>query len=871
MYLEEYRSSVRAEGIELDEVQLEACEALEEGHDVLLCAPTGSGKTMVARFAVELALTHATTCVYTAPIKALSNQKYREMAEVYGEDQVGLMTGDVTINREAPIIVMTTEVLRNLIYARDPFAAGLGYVVLDEVHYLADEERGPVWEEILLELPEHTTVVSLSATVANTEEFHAWLESIRGTTRLVHTNERPVPLVQHLARGRRIVPLFGGEAESELTATRPLTQQSSDMLASRQLPERVGPRQRARVLEEMQHRDLLPAIHFIYSRKGCEMAVRDLDREHVILTTKEERAAIHLALDPLRAELTDDDAQALHFRSFERALSRGYAAHHAGVYPALKEVIERLMQAGHLKLVYATGTLALGINMPVRTTVIESLRRFNGTEFTNLSRIEYTQLIGRAGRRGRDKVGHAIVLACEDTASIADTATGELEPLVSAFFPSYNTVLNVLTTYDYASARALLARSFAQYQANRDLARLEIKRDRIRREIQAQEERLEGACDKGSLPEYLRIRLSSGRAASRARKRARADYRRKVEESFFRVRSGKIVAYATEQGLTYGYVAQAPQAGKAPRMRVANWFGDLVWVRLTDLRSEVRVVGTMALPYGMKLRDAHARARVADQIIDQLASRTNVDLDTDLLLPWDRGAVRESEELLAHPVHSCEHLAEHLAEGEEYLTLLRRANDMEAMAGQFTDSVGAEFDTTCSLLAHLGLLQGEPGDYRMGPGATTLKRIHASSDLTIYRCLLDPRITELPVHEFAGMMSAFTFKDPRGRSVPPVNSLAWRAIVHHHEDIVSLEESYGLDRQGSITANATRSVAAWAQGAGLNECLNIGNLLPGDFIIGMRRTADLLAHITQATDGELSDKAYAARQAIVRSGVVDTP
>lgn len=871
IYLEEYRSTVRGEGIELDDVQLEACRALEEGKDVLLCAPTGSGKTMVARFAVELSLIHATTCIYTAPIKALSNQKYRELAAVYGEDSVGLMTGDITINRDAPIIVMTTEVLRNLIYARDPFAGALGYVILDEVHYLADEERGPVWEEILLELDTHTRVVSLSATVANAEEFHAWLESIRGTTALVETSLRPVPLIQHLALGRKIRPLFDGEGEAEIAARRPLSGAAEQML-NRRLPERVGPGQRARVLEEMRQRDLLPAIHFIYSRKGCELAVRDLDRERVILTTREERAAIHRALDPLRAELTDEEAAALHFRSFERALSRGYAAHHAGVYPPLKEIIERLMQEGHLKLVYATGTLALGINMPVRTTVVESLRRFNGTEFTDLTRIEYTQLIGRAGRRGRDKVGHAIVLACEDTASIGDVATGELEPLMSAFYPSYNTVLNVLTTYAYDEARALLARSFAQYQANRDLARLEIKRDRIRRELERQAELLADACDLGSLPKYLRLRLASGRAASRARKRARSAYRKRVEDSFFAARVGDIVAYSTEGGLFYGYLAQSANEGKGkPRVRIATWYGDLVWLQLKHLRSELRVVGRMSLPPGLKLRDPQVREQVAEQLTDEVADRINVDLDTDLLLPWDRAAVGETEELVSHPVHACEHLSDHLIEGEEYLALLRRSRETERMAGAFTDSVGAEFDTTCELLAHLGLLQGSPGNYRMGPGADTLKRIHASSDLTIYHCLLDSRITDLPVHEFAGMMSAFTFKDPRGRSIPPVNPLAWRAIVQHHEDIASLEESYGLDRQGPITSNATRAVAAWAQGAGLDECLRISHILPGDFIIGMRRTADLLAHIIQATDGDLSDLAHAARTAIVRAGVIDTP
>lgn len=865
IYLDHYRDSVSALGFELDGFQIDASQALEEGHDVLLCAPTGAGKTMVALFAVEMALATSTDCIYTTPIKALSNQKYRELVERYGNDMVGLMTGDVTINRGARIVVMTTEVLRNLLYAGEDLAS-LGYVVLDEVHYLADPERGPTWEEVILELDRSVRVVSLSATVANAEEFHAWLESVRGNTRLVQTSQRPVPLLQQVVIGNRLHDLYDGGPSATLGAGRSPNSKALAALENKKLPERIGPAQRQKVLRLMEERGLLPAIHFIFSRKGCDDAVRDLVKDGISLTSRHERKLIHQALDPIRKELTDEDQEVLRFRSFERALASGFAAHHAGVYPPFKEIIERLMQRGLLKLVYATGTLALGIDMPVRTTVVESLTKFNGTEFTDLTGIEYTQLIGRAGRRGKDDVGHTLVIASTDTDTdvLLSLGAGELEPLISAFFPSYNTVVNVLAEHDYQSARALLARSFAQFQRNRELATLEVTRERVRIAHEREAARVRGLCEHGDVTEYVELRRRAGRASSAARKKAKRAYRERVASSFQLAYGGEIIAYAYGTSLEYAYVTQVDE----DRLRVATWMGDLVWLRQDDVRSELRHVGEYELPSGMKLRDPAQREVLASHITDLVADRIEVGIDDDLLESWDRGAVRESPELIAHPVHSCPDREAHVEAAAAYRTLSRQLESLADLAESYDDSVGAEFDATCELLATLGILRGEPGDYSLGSGATPLRSLHSSADLLIYECLKDPHIAGLSPAMLAGMMAAFSFKDRRGRSNPPADPLAWRVIRHNRDYLSDLEERFGLERQPEISAHPTTAVVAWAEGATLQACLSICQLLPGDFINGLRRTTDLLTQVVHAAQGSpTSDTAAAARRLLERPGV----
>lgn len=867
IYLENYRDAVRATSIELDDFQVRACASLEEGRDVLLCAPTGAGKTMVAHFAVELAFATSTTCVYTTPIKALSNQKYRELSSRYGAENIGLLTGDTSINTGAQILVMTTEVLRNLLYVGG--LTDLGYVILDEVHYLADVERGPTWEEIILELDRDVRLISLSATVANAEEFHDWLSSVRGRTELVHTDVRPVPLLQQVLVGRKLVDLFEGGPSATLGKGTTPNPRLTAILRKARLPERITPAVRSSALTALQDRGLLPAIHFIFSRKMCDVAVRDLARERVSLTTREERKLIHQALDELREEMSEQDKAALHFRSFERSLANGYAAHHAGVYPAFKEVIERLMQRGLIKLVYATGTLALGINMPVRTTVLESLTKFNGTDFSEIGGIEYTQLIGRAGRRGKDDMGHAIVLASAEVEEghLLDLGSGELEPLISAFYPSYNTVVNQLALRPYEEARAILARSFAQFQRNRDVAQLEVSRERVREALDAESAKLDGACEAGPVTEYVLARQRAGRASSSARKKAKKAYRKKVAASFANAHVGDVIAYAYGTSLEYAYVAQV----SGDRLRVSTWMSDLVWLTLDDLRSELRVVGQYQLPNGMKLREHGSRDVLADHLTGLVDERVRIGLDDDLLESWDRGAVRETDDVVSHPVHDCPDREAHIEAATAFLTLTKQLAHLDQLRESYDDSVGAEFDATCRLLNHLGILTGGEGEYQLGPGATPLRRIHSTSDLLIYECLKDPAFTSLDAPTLAGMMSCFTFKERHRRVRPAVDARAWHTIEKNAMFLAELEESYGLDRPPQITPSASIAVASWAGGADLHRVLKDSHLLPGDFIVGVRRTIDLLHQVEFAMEGsELSDTARVACGLLARPGVVES-
>ena len=561
----EHFISVQAEcGIILDAVQCQALYALGRGVDVLVSAPTGSGKTMVALGAVELSFARSVRCVYTAPIKALSNQKYNDLCASYGTEHIGLLTGDVTINRDAEILVVTTEVLRNMLYAHDSAVADIGYVVLDEVHYLADPVRGPVWEEIILQLPSHTQLVSLSATIANTEELHSWLESIRGQTELIVSDIRPVPLVHYLCSRSSLVELLddrgrvtqkAARAVKAATADDAANDSSNDFSDERRKQRRhqhfhrkrsLTSADRRRVITALNAADILPAIEFIFSRKGCDRAVGDLLDSDICLTTPAQQARIEPQLSELRSQLSSADARTVQFNFWARALRRGFGAHHAGMFPAIKELVERLMDQGLLSIVYATGTLALGIDMPVRTVVLEELRRFNGTDFVDLTGTEYTQLIGRAGRRGKDKVGNAVIIASPSLAlpQLCSLSSGNLEPLRSAFFPSYNAVANLLRVLPYSDARSMMSRSFAQFQANRHLVELEARAKRIRSSIAVLETRLADVCEAGSIVEYARLRDRAGRASKAERRKAKAAYKAEIDRTWARSSIGRIYAYA---------------------------------------------------------------------------------------------------------------------------------------------------------------------------------------------------------------------------------------------------------------------------------------------------------------------------------------
>lgn len=521
---------------DLDPFQVAGCHALERGHSVLVAAPTGAGKTIVGEFAIHLAMQSPNDkAFYTTPMKALSNQKFRELVDVYGAEQVGLLTGDTNINGGARIVVMTTEVLRNMIYADSAALRDLRYVVMDEVHYLADRFRGAVWEEVIIHLPAHVRLVSLSATVSNAEEFGDWLDTVRGDTEVIVSEIRPVPLEQHVLVRDDLLPLFDDRAgvatsavNQELMRIRSFTgstfesnrraqEYRSARHAGRQAkrPQRGGHRPNARRIERLDRPDvvrlleranLLPAIFFIFSRAGCDAAVQQVRRSGLRLTSPEERREIRAIVEDRTRSLQDEDLAVLGYWEWLENLERGVAAHHAGLLPAFKEVVEELFQRKLVKAVFATETLALGINMPARTVVLEKMEKFNGESRVAITSGEYTQLTGRAGRRGIDVEGHAVVQWSEgmDPQAVAALASRRTYPLNSSFRPTYNMAVNLIDLFGVDRARQILESSFAQFQADRAVVGLA-------RQVREAEHSLAGyqksmECEHGDFAEYSAIR-----------------------------------------------------------------------------------------------------------------------------------------------------------------------------------------------------------------------------------------------------------------------------------------------------------------------------------------------------------------------------
>ena len=491
---------------ELDDFQIRACHAIEMGKGVLVAAPTGAGKTVVGEFAAYLALQQGKKCFYTTPIKALSNQKYQEFVDRFGEERVGLLTGDNNLNGDAEILVMTTEVLRNMLYTNSKSLINLGFVVMDEVHYLADKFRGAVWEEVLIHLMESTQVVSLSATVSNAEEFGEWLQIIRGETEVIVSENRPVPLYQHVLIGNKLIDLFSedGSVNPALFKTERETLRRIRTPRNRVTDEnRLN---RAEVIEKLQFNQMLPVITFIFSRQGCDAAVKQCLAANLRLTSTQEREEIRTTAMRYTNTLKSEDLELLGHQEWLAGLERGIAAHHAGLLPIFKSSIEELFQRGLLKAIFATETLALGINMPARTVLLEKLTKWNGEAHVPITPGEYTQLTGRAGRRGIDIEGNAVVIwsPTVDSATAAGLAGTRTYPLRSSFSPTYNMSINLLERYGRDRARNSLKSSFAQFQADRAVVGLD---KQIRRNQEAiKEYKTNELCHLGDFSEYAKLR-----------------------------------------------------------------------------------------------------------------------------------------------------------------------------------------------------------------------------------------------------------------------------------------------------------------------------------------------------------------------------
>lgn len=501
---------VQSFDFEFDPFQVAACHAVEEGSGVLVAAPTGAGKTVVGEFAAHLALKLGKKCFYTTPIKALSNQKYSEFVAMFGEDRVGLLTGDTSINGEADVLVMTTEVLRNMLYAGSNTLTNLGYVVMDEVHYLADKFRGAVWEEVLIHLMESVQVISLSATVSNAEEFGEWLAEVRGNTQVIVSEIRPIPLYQHVLIGNRLLDLFEkpGQINPEILQREREAVRKASLSRNRRgrFTEAQDRLSRADIIEKLANQNLLPAITFIFSRIGCDAAVKQCLHAGLRLTSTQEREEIRATALKYTQNIAEEDLEVLGFDDWLTALERGIAAHHAGLLPSFKSAVEELFQKGLIKAVFATETLALGINMPARTVVLEKLIKYNGESHVPITPGEYTQLTGRAGRRGIDIEGNAVIQwsPTVDSASAAGLASTRTYPLRSSFAPTYNMSINLIARFGRERARRSLESSFAQFQADRAVVGL--SRQIAKNESAIEELLSQAVCHLGDFLEYAGIR-----------------------------------------------------------------------------------------------------------------------------------------------------------------------------------------------------------------------------------------------------------------------------------------------------------------------------------------------------------------------------
>ena len=869
----------------LDPFQRRACQALEAGNGVLVAAPTGAGKTVVGEFAVHLALTEGRKCFYTTPIKALSNQKYADLVARYGVDSVGLLTGDNTVNGEAPVVVMTTEVLRNMLYAGSPTLRGLGYVVMDEVHYLSDRFRGAVWEEVIIHLPEAVRLVSLSATVSNAEEFGDWLVTVRGDTVVIVEEHRPVPLWQHVMADSRIYDLFVDEAHRVVNPD--LVRLARDDVRSArvrgqrparggQRPRRVWIPSRVEVIERLDAEGLLPAITFIFSRAGCDAAVEQCLRAGIRLLDDRSRSEVRAFVQEQCATIPEEDLRALGFGDFLAGLERGVAAHHAGMLPTFKQVVEQLFVRGLVKAVFATETLALGINMPARSVVLERLVKWNGEALADITPGEYTQLTGRAGRRGIDVEGHAVVvwspgLEPEALAGLASTRT---YPLRSSFRPSYNMAVNLVGQVGRERARELLQSSFAQFQADRAVVGLA-------RQVRRNEESLDGyqeamTCHLGDFAEYAALRRAIAAREKDLSRAGAASRRAEAAASLERLKPGDVIHVPAGRRSGLAVVLDPGLANGAddPRPTVLTADRQVRKLTLADFPSPVTSLHRLRIPRSFSARNPAQRRDLA-------ATLRNTGLDERPGGPAStrRGRSAADDERLSdlrtamrgHPCHGCAEREEHARWAERYFRLDKETEGLRRRVRSRTDTISRTFDRICGLLEDLGYLDGE----RVTGHGRRLAVIYNELDLLTAECLRAGIWDGLQPAELAACVSALAYEsrqpdDAGPPRLPPGRTPAVLAeMVRLWGALEQSEQQHRVDSPRGPDLGFAWATYQWASGAPLQKVLDSSGLQAGDFVRWTKQVVDLLGQVTDASR-DVPDVAHAAKRAAdqLRRGVV---
>jgi ATP-dependent RNA helicase HelY len=916
-------------GFVFDDYQREACAQIEAGSGVLVAAPTGAGKTIVGEFAVFLALENGRKCFYTTPIKALSNQKYADLVRRHGASSVGLLTGDTSVNAEAPIVVMTTEVLRNMIYARSSTLSNLGYVVLDEVHYLADRFRGAVWEEVIIGLADSIQLVALSATVSNAEEFGEWLSEVRGEMAVVVSERRPVPLFQHVLVGHALYDLFAevaptarempGDGKTEVNpALIKIAREESKFVRddARRPRGRTGrgrrtvsygsgayggaahrsryggaghrPRSlhvpsRPEMVELLDNEALLPAIVFIFSRVGCDAAVRQLLASRVRLTSRVEEQEIAVIVERHVAGLSDSDLQALDYGRFAEALSMGVAAHHAGMLPAFKECVEEAFLRGLIKVVFATETLALGINMPARSVVLEKLVKFDGETHADVTPGEYTQLTGRAGRRGIDVEGHAVVLWQPglDPRAVAGLASRRTYPLRSSFAPTYNMAVNLVASVGRERARTLLEQSFAQFQSDRSV--VGAVRTLARNEEAIEAYWAAAACELGDFRGYAGLRAEFADLEASAARERRSDRRAEALQALSILKPGDIVRVPSGKSQGWAVIIDPGfrHDHETPRPLVLTEERHVRRLSLTDFPSPPQVRGRMKIGKHFNPKDATSRRNLAAALRARLSQ---IDLDQGRRHP--AGVDRETQAQLdhlhsvirRHACHSCPERETHLRWAERAQRLERENARLEARMASRSNTIANHFDKICLVLESLGYLTGEGGG-QVSEQGRMLARIYAELDLVAAECIRAGVFTGLTHPQLAAVLASLIFEarktdlaSRRPRMPDAGTNDAMAEIRRIWREVSLVERDTRLERGPEPDIGFSEVAFGWAAGRTLQAVLDGTDLTAGDFVRWIRQVADFAGQIADAAGpGELRETARGLVRSMRRGVVTYAP
>lgn len=880
---------------ELDDFQLQAIAALNEERSVVVCAPTGSGKTLVGEYAIYRALERGKRVLYTTPLKALSNQKLRDFREQFGGDRVGLLTGDVSINREAPILVMTTEIFRNMLYGTPigqvgTSMEGVETVVLDECHYMNDQQRGTVWEESIIYCPPTVQLVALSATIANSDQLTDWINQVHGPTELVYSDFRPVPLEFSFCTAKGLFPLLnasktGLHPDFKAARYKQRQQRSRKDPGKKEKPPETP--SMAFVLSQLQQRDMLPAIYFIFSRRGCDKAMQEATA--MSLVNSQEAQVLRVLVDEFVGANPDiartDQVEGLY---------RGIASHHAGLLPAWKALVEELFQQGLVKVVFATETLAAGINMPARTTVISSLSKRTDQGHRLLFASEFLQMAGRAGRRGMDSQGYVVGVQnrFEGAKEAAYLATVGPDPLVSQFTPSYGMVLNLLQTHTLEQAKDLVERSFGRYLALLTLKPQEAEIASLEEQITQMRSLLDG-IDLKQLEQYEKLRgrlREENRLLKVLQQQAEETQHDSLRLALDFAGAGTVLSLKGKhlpfpEPMAAVLVFKVPGSGQVPyliclgadnRWYVASYI-DVIGLhgevpRITQV-DRILPPDTLTQRPGQTRRGDSYTLAIADQLLE-IAARGLETLETTLAEEvqgqWARVKAVEAQ-MAAHPLHGLQKTGNLLKRRDRLESLEMELSDRRTKLNAYTHRHWDEFSALMDILQTFDCLLEDKPTVKPTARGEVVAAIRGDNELWLGIALLSGELNSLDPHHLAAVCEALVTEVSRpdlwsAYEIPGPVEEALEGLRSLRRRLFQVQHRYQVAMPVWLEVELTGLVEQWALGMEwVDLCANT-SLDEGDIVRVLRRTLDFLAQIPHVPhlSSELKQNAIRASQLIDR-------